>query len=153
VSGETPDTAGEDARAPQPIAKGAMKLRLTLAKPRPLNRAEAWGCVTANLAVPGSGSLAAGRAVGYIQMAVYFTGFIITIVCGAGFFHWYFANAKQINQSQQDDPVGSLLAIWHAARWAFFGIAVFIFALSWAIITSYQIVQAQRTDAVPPRIV
>jgi len=129
-----------------------MKLHLTLAKPRPLSRAEAWGCVTANLAVPGSGSLAAGRAAGYVQMAVYFTGFIMTIVCGASFFHWYFANAKQINQSQQDDPVGSLLAIWQAARWALFGIAIFIIALGWAAMTSYQIVQAQRKDAVPPRL-
>ena len=38
-----------------------MKLQLTSAKPRALSRSEAWGCVTANLAVPGSGSLAAGR--------------------------------------------------------------------------------------------
>ncbi len=129
-----------------------MKLHLTLAKPRPLSRAEAWGCVTANLAVPGSGSLAAGRAVGYVQMAVYFVGFILTIVCGAGFFHWYFANARQINQLKETDARGALLSIWHASRWALCGIAIFIFALSWSVITSFQIVQAQRKDAVPPRI-
>jgi hypothetical protein len=45
------------------------------------------------------------------------------------------------------------LAFLHAARWALLGIAIFIFALSWAAITSFQIVQAQRKDAVPPRIV
>jgi hypothetical protein len=120
-----------------------MKLNLTLGKPRPLNRAEAWGCVTANLAVPGSGSLAAGRAVGYFQMALTLIGFIMTVVCGAGFFHWYFANAKQLNQLQQDDPVGALLALWHGARWAMAGFAIFIFALAWAAITSFQIFQAR----------
>ena len=153
VSGETPDTAGEDARAPQAIAKGAMKLHLTLAKPRPLSRAEVWGCVTANLAVPGSGSLAAGRAVGYVQMAVYFTGFIISLVGAVGTIHWYMANSTQVNNPQEGDIFGPFLAFLHAARWALLGIAIFIFALSWAAITSFQIVQAQRKDAVPPRIV
>jgi len=122
-----------------------MKLNLTLGTLRPLSRAEAWGCVTANLAVPGSGSLAAGRAVGYFQMALTLIGFIMTVVCGAGFFHWYFANAKQLNQLQQDEPVEALLALWHATRWTMAGCAIFIFALAWAAITSFQIFQA------PPR--
>jgi len=127
-----------------------MKLNLTLRRPRPLNRAEAWGCVTANLAVPGSGSLAAGRAAGYFQMALTLIGFIVTLAGAAGFFHWYFANATRLNQSQQDAPVEALLMLWRAARWPFLGMAIFIFALSWAAITSFQIVQAQRKDSAPP---
>lgn len=108
--------------------------------------------MTANLAVPGAGSLAAGRAVGYAQLAVYFTGFIMSIICGITFFHWYLANAKQINQSKENDPVGALLAIWHASRWVLLGVGLFVVSLSWAAITSFQIVQAQRKDAVPPRV-
>lgn len=129
-----------------------MKLNLKLAAPRPLNRSEAWGCVTANLAVPGSGSLAAGRAVGYFQMALTLIGFIMTVVCGAGFFHWYFANANQFSQLQQDDPRAAFLALCHAASWTMAGFAIFIFALAWAAITSFQIMQARRKDSVPPRI-
>jgi len=128
-----------------------MKLSLTLGTPRPLSRAEAWGCVTANLAVPGSGSLAAGRPAGYFQMALTLIGFIITVVCAAGFFRWYFAHASQISQTQQEDPVGAFLSLWRAARWPLLGMAVFFFALAWAGITSFQIVQAQRKDSTPPR--
>ena len=127
-----------------------MKLSLTLRTPRPLSRAEAWGCVTANLVLPGSGSLAAGRPAGYFQTALTLIGFIMTVVCAAGFFHWYFANASQINQSQQDDPAGALLSPWRAARWTLLGMAIFVFALAWAAITSFQIVQAQRKDSAPP---
>jgi hypothetical protein len=129
-----------------------MKLQLTLAMPRPLTRSEAWGCVTANLAVPGAGSLAAGRAVGYAQMAVYFTGFIMTVVCAVAFFRWYMANMEQINQMKETNPAGALLLFCHAARWVFFGIALFVVALGWAAATSYQIMKSRRRDEVPPRI-
>jgi len=120
-----------------------MKLNLQLRAPRPLSRSEAWGCVTANLAVPGSGSLAAGRAVGYFQMALTLIGFIMTLVCAAGFFHWYFANANYIAQLQQDDPGAALQLFWHAMRGSLCGVALFVFALVWAGITSLQIVQAR----------
>jgi hypothetical protein len=129
-----------------------MKLNLKLGTRRPLTRAEAWGCVTANLAVPGSGSLAAGRVVGYFQMALTIIGFVMTLVCAAGFFHWYFANAKQIAQMQETDPAGTLLSFWLAARGAMAGFALVAFALAWAAITSFQIVQAQRKEPAPPRI-
>ena len=119
-----------------------MKICLTLGAPRPLSRSEAWGCVTANLAVPGSGSLAAGRAVGYFQMALTLIGFLITLVCAAGFFHWYFANSDRIAQLQMDEPGQALLELWRAARGALLGMAVFIFAIAWAAVTSFQIVQA-----------
>jgi hypothetical protein len=129
-----------------------MKFQLTLAKPRALTRAEAWGCVTANLAVPGAGSLAAGRAVGYAQMAVYFAGFIMSIVCGIAFFRWYFANAGQFDQMKNDDPVGAFLFFLRAARWVFFGIALFVVSLGWAAVTSFQIMKTRRKDEAPPRI-
>jgi hypothetical protein len=129
-----------------------MKLNLKLAASRPLSRSEAWGCVTANLAVPGSGSLAAGRAVGYWQMGIYFAGFILTLVGAVGFVHWYYTNTAQFNQLKQDDPGGALLEIFRAARWVMAGFAIFVFALLWSGITSFRILQAPPKASVPPRI-
>ena len=102
--------------------------------------------------MPGSGSLAAGRPVGYFQMALYLLGFSITLVCAVGFFHWYFANAAEIKQQQQDDPRGAVLAFWRAARGAMAGFAIVVFSLAWSAVTSFQIMQSPRKDATPPRV-
>ena len=45
-----------------------MKISLALGQRKPLDRTTAWGCLTANLAVPGCGSLVAGRVSGYFQL-------------------------------------------------------------------------------------
>jgi hypothetical protein len=66
----------------------------------------------------------------------------VSVVCAAGFFHWYFSHANQISQMQQDNPVEALLSLWRAARWAVAGFAIFAFALAWSAITSFQIIQA-----------
>ena len=129
-----------------------MKLRLTLGKSRLLSRAEAWGCFTANLAVPGSGSLAAGRPVGYFQMALTVIGFIITLVCGARFFHWYFSNSQQFTQLQETDPGAALLSFWLAARGTVMGFVIFGFALGWGAITGLAIVMSSSKNPAPPRI-
>ena len=130
-----------------------MKLQLTLGKPRTLSRAEAWGCFTANLAVPGSGSLAAGRPVGFFQMALTAIGFIITLVCGAQFFHWYFTNSQQYAQLQETNPEEALLSFWIAARGAIAGCAIFGIALAWGTITGLRIVLSSPKTSTPPVIV
>jgi len=129
-----------------------MKLQLTLGKPRTLSRTEAWGCFTANLAVPGSGSLAAGRPVGYLQLALTVIGFITTLVCGAQFFHWYFTNTQQFTQLQETDPEQALLNFWVAARGSVAGFAIFGFALAWGAITGLRIVFSSPKTPAPPRI-
>jgi len=129
-----------------------MKISLALGQSRPLSRSEAWGCFTANLALPGSGSLAAGRAVGYFQMAVYLVGFVISIIGWVGLFHWYLANPHLASQLTSDDPFAYLELLWRMGRLACLGIAMFVFALSWAIVTSLQILRANPKDPVPPRI-
>ncbi|MGD1086570.1 MAG: hypothetical protein ABSA47_17675 [Verrucomicrobiota bacterium] len=129
-----------------------MKITLALAQARPMSRSEAWGCLTANLALPGSGSLAAGRAVGYFQMAVYLFGFVISIIGWVALIRWYLANPDQAKQSTIDDPFAGLEATWRMGRLAVLGIAMFVFALSWAIVTSLQILKANPKDPVPPRI-
>ena len=47
-----------------------MKISLALGPRRPLSRQTAWGCLTTNLALPGAGSLVAGRVSGYPQLAL-----------------------------------------------------------------------------------
>ncbi len=55
---------------------------------RALSRAEAWACFSANLALPGAGSLVAGRAVGYGQMACAFLGVFVTLVTAIPMIQW-----------------------------------------------------------------
>jgi asparagine N-glycosylation enzyme membrane subunit Stt3 len=68
----------------------------------------------------------------------------MSLVCGAGFLRWYFANADHIAQLQEDDPGEALRLLWNAMRWPLLGMAIFVFALAWAGVTSLQIVQANR---------
>jgi hypothetical protein len=130
-----------------------MKLSLALAPRRQLSRQVAWGCLTTNLALPGSGSLLAGRATGYPQLALTVAGFAMTTIFGIRFILWYLANYHQIQQS--DDPGATLEALWLACRWPFLGIALFACAWFWALSTSLIILAGARQDnppAVPPKI-
>jgi hypothetical protein len=129
-----------------------MKLSLALGPPRPLSRSEARGCLTANLALPGSGSLAAGRAVGYFQMAFCLAGFVISLVGAAGFIHWYLTNPGAMNPGQDADPFEVLAVFLRRMWWPVFGIGLFFFALFWALVTSLQILKANPKDPLPPRI-
>ena len=67
-----------------------MKFSLTPGRNRPLDRQTAWGCFTANqFALPGLGSLAAGRRTGYTQMALALAGLALTGTFGIAFFVWF----------------------------------------------------------------
>ena len=61
------------------------KVSLALGPRRPLSRQTAWGCFTTNLAMPGFGSLVAGRISGYAQAALTIGGMVLTMVFGARF--------------------------------------------------------------------
>jgi hypothetical protein len=129
-----------------------MKISLTLGQPRPLTRAEAKGCLTANLALPGSGSLVAGRAVGYFQMFIYLGGFIISILGAISFFHWYLAHQDSMVQPTNDDPFGGIVELGQHVGLALLGIVLCVFALSWGIVTGMQIMRASPKDGSPPVI-
>ena len=68
-----------------------MKISLALGPRQPLSRQTAWGYLTSNLALPGSGSLLAGRISGYAQLALGLGGLLMTVVFGLRFMLWYFA--------------------------------------------------------------
>src|SRR5580658_7346926 len=115
-----------------------MKFVLAHRAKGPANRAEAWGCVTANLAFPGSGSLAAGKAVGYYQLALYAVGFIISVVTGIHLLAWSMGHGTVPTQSS-GDPFEDLINLWHEIRGPVAGLCVAAVAFLWAGITSMQI--------------
>jgi len=131
-----------------------MKFSFTLRPARPLNRAEAWGCLLANLALPGSGSLAAGRVVGCFQFCLTALGLVVTLVTGFRFILWWLSNWERLNQPS-NDALASLLEVWLAVRWPLAGVAVFLLAFLWALLTSLQILSraAKNPEAAPPKLV
>jgi hypothetical protein len=127
--------------------KGSLKLRPR----RVLSRAEAWACFTANLALAGSGSLAAGRAVGYAQMAAVFLAMILTFVTAIPFIQWMLSGGI-VPQSPLDDPFQNFQALWVHARWPLVSICLYVASILWAMMTSLAILAKAPKQAVPPRI-
>lgn len=131
-----------------------MKLSLALGERRPLSRETAWGYFTTNLTLPGFGSLMAGYPVGYAQAALALGGLGLSMVSGAHFVMWYFANAARL-RDPGGDPLTALLEMWHAVRLPLAGIALFGVGLLWAMLTSRKILRLAQPDTskpVPPRL-
>lgn len=129
-----------------------VKLVLASRAKGPANRTEAWACLTANLALPGSGSLAAGKPIGYYQLALAAVGFILSVATGIHLMEWMLENWTRVNQST-GDPVEILATLWREIRWPLAGLGIFAASLLWAAITSLQILSAHPKNPVPPRIV
>jgi hypothetical protein len=125
-----------------------MKISLALGKTRSLSRETALSCLTANLAMPGTGSLAAGRRSGYCELLLSFIGVVLTLVFGTRFLIWFARNWNSL-YSQDADPIATFSGMWMAGRWAFLGIFIFLIAILWSLITSLQILRSARK---PPRL-
>jgi hypothetical protein len=128
--------------------KGSLKLR----PHRVLSRKEAWACFSANLALPGSGSLAAGRRIGYAQMAAGFLSVAVTVVTAIPMIQWALSGGLAGSQSSLSDPFQNLSDLWIHVRWPMAGMALFAAAIVWATMTSVAILAAAPKEAVPPRI-
>ena len=132
-----------------------MRISLALGPPRALSRQTAWGCLTSNLALPGSGSLVAGHPVGYVQLALALGGFALSAIFGARFIIWQLANWSRFHGSQAD-PVAELAEIWQHLRWALLGMAVVFIACLWALMTSLAILRSASNEnaahETPPRL-
>ena len=128
-----------------------MKISLVLKSPGPLSREAALTCLTANLALPGAGSLAAGRRSGYGELVLCFIGTVLTLVFGVRAVVWYFSNWEKI-RSPEADPVYLLQQMWLNFRWALLGIAIFGVAWLWSLQTSLSILRfaSRPRSAVPP---
>src|ERR1043166_812775 len=108
-----------------------MKISLALGPRQPLSRQTAWGCLTANLALPGSGSLVAGRAIGYAQLVAAILAFVVSLVACAGAIVWFAGNWTRI--MNPEDPLAMMGEIWKAVRWSVLGIGLFLFSMLWAL--------------------
>lgn len=131
-----------------------MKLSLALGQRRVLSRQTAWGCLTTNLAVPGFGSLAAGRVSGYPQAILGFSGLGLTVTFGLKTLWWFLANWSRI-QDPLADPVTVLGEMWRQLEWPGLGILVFAAGWLWALTTGLAIVREAKNaeqHKAPPRL-
>ncbi len=126
------------------------KVSLALGPRQPLSRQSAWGCFTTNLALPGFGSLAAGRVSGYPQAFISIAGLALSAFFAARFFGWYAVNSPRFN-GDNGDPLATLAEMWTAVRWPLLGMAVFAAGWLWALLSSLQIL-AEARKAEPPRL-
>jgi len=135
------------------------KISLALGPREALSRQTAWGCFTTNAAVPGFGSLLAGRKAGYPQVALCMLGLALTTIFGIRFFAWYFSHRAQLEQLEAE-PDRYLLEIWMPVRWALLGMGVFAVAWLWSLATSLAILREARrheprqppAPVLPPKI-
>lgn len=128
--------------------KGSLKLR----PQRVLSRKEAWACFTANLALPGSGSLAAGRAVGYWQFAAAFASFALSVVAAIPMIQWALSGGLTASQSPMSDPMQNLSDLWIHMRWPLAGMTLFAGSIIWATMTSLDVLANAPKEDIPPRI-
>jgi len=120
-----------------------MKISLALGPRRPLSRQTAWGCLTSNVAIPGVGSLMAGRPSGYVQLALAFTGLAMTTILTARLFIWYGANMTRLT-APDVDPIASVIEMWQAFRWPLLSIALFAMGWLWGLATGLAIVREAK---------
>lgn len=129
-----------------------MKLTWRLAPRRTLTRSEALGCFTANLSVPGAGSLAAGRPVGYPQLVLGLAGLVISLGTGIGMVRWAVANWTRLSAASNDGSFDVLLELWQHIRWPLVGIILYAIATAWAASTGWGLVSEAPKEGVPPKI-
>jgi hypothetical protein len=116
-----------------------MKISLVLHPERPLSRSEAWACFSANIALPGSGSLLAGRAVGYFQILLALIGLGVSLFTTLQAIVWYYHNYHRLSDAA-DPLAGFVESIRHLALPAA-GMGIFVLAILWAAITSWSIIR------------
>src|ERR1700759_3260843 len=108
-----------------------MKFSLTLGKRRPLDAQTARGCLMTNLfALPGLGSLAAGRPSGYAQMALSLGGLAVTTAFAVPAMRWL-SSASNGLQQYQDQPGIYFDQLWIHIRWAVLGFGIFLCGWLW----------------------
>jgi hypothetical protein len=130
-----------------------MKISLALGQRQQLSRQTAWGFLTTNLALPGFGSLAAGRKSGYFQAVLTIIGMALTMIFGLRFIAWSLSNWSRLHDPTADQ-FAALGEMWLVVRWALLGIGIFALGWIWALGTSLGILResGQPQHPVPPRL-
>jgi hypothetical protein len=109
-----------------------MRNGLRLGTSKPATREWALASLAANAALPGSGTLLAGRWIGYLQLGLALVGVLLSLVYGIRFIHWYVEH-RLVLENPDQDPWMSLWWVWREVRMAWFGIALFMGAWLWAM--------------------
>jgi len=81
----------------------------------------------------------AGRKAGYFQMAIYFSGFALTLTFGVRFVFWALSHWTEFYSEFHGpnvDPLAALSDLWQRTRWALLGIGLFAVSWIWALWTS-----------------
>jgi hypothetical protein len=99
----------------------------------PLERSTAWGCVVANLTVPGLGSIIAGRRAGWVQLVLSQTGFVLTLGWAVAFVAKWLKTKAMPVEADGFLAMGAGGAILFLAMWA------------WSLASSLQILREART--------
>ena len=123
-----------------------MKLSLRLGSREPLTREKARMCFGINLGFPGSGSLMAGRLVGYPQILMTLSGILLSMLFGLRFIGWFMANWSRL-QNPNGDPMENLHELWLQVRWALLGIVLFAVAWLWGLVSGLMILAAARKQS------
>lgn len=105
----------------------------------------------ANLALPGTGSLAAGKSIGYFQLALAGIGFVLSTITGIRLLEWMADNWTRVTGAT-GDPFETLSIIWQEIKWPLAGLLIFGVALLWSALTGWQLLSAYPKNPVPPRI-
>ncbi|MGA2854265.1 MAG: hypothetical protein ABSE90_09080, partial [Verrucomicrobiota bacterium] len=111
-------------------------------------RESALGCFAANLAVPGLGSLAVGRKIGYVQLTLCLGGLMVSLIFGVRFIYWMLAHWSEFHNSDPNaDPFAALRDLWRQARWTLLGFFLFAVAWFWALFTSLVVIEKAKTES------
>jgi hypothetical protein len=120
-----------------------MKFSLTLGSPGPLTREQAWTCLRANMGFSGSGSVMAGKWVGYLQALLALAVISLSLIYGTRFAIWFFANWSRL-QATSADPLQTLHDVWLGVRWALLGMALFALAWLWGLLSDLLLMAAGK---------
>ncbi|MGZ4964565.1 MAG: hypothetical protein ACXWBP_01705 [Limisphaerales bacterium] len=89
--------------------------------------------------MPGSGSLIAGRWIGYFQIVLALLGLGVSLIRTIQVFVWYLHNYHRINESS--DPLAGLIELGHQLLKPAVGFAIFAVAICWGVVTSWSIIR------------
>jgi hypothetical protein len=114
-----------------------------------VDRERARACLIANAALPGSGSLMAGQAVGYAQLVLALTGLLLTLVHAVPFFIWFLWNWAEF-RNPEADPQAILMELWRQVRWSLLGMILFGVAWLWSVLAGIFLVSRSRCAVASP---
>ncbi len=125
-----------------------MKVSLKLGAKGPLNREQARTCLVANACFPGSGSLLAGRRVGYAQMALMTLGFALSMAW-FGLMLKIWIRTKSFPYPADWFDNGFPPEFWRAMFVGLAGIGLFAFAWIWSMLTGLFIMSEAKPSPPP----